>query len=88
MSHAEDASEIPEKLIYVFRDLFKDYDGPITRATTSLEVPGWDSLSHAELIMLVEDHFNVVLETENAFSYQNLGELIDDLQAIEPEHGN
>jgi acyl carrier protein len=54
---------------------------PITRATTSADVDGWDSLSHAMLIMKVEQEFALELPFDRVYDLANVGELADLVQA-------
>jgi acyl carrier protein len=56
-------------------------DTPITRETTSADVDGWDSLSHAMLIMKVEQEFAVELPFDRVYDLANVGELADLVQA-------
>ncbi|MDE2483314.1 MAG: acyl carrier protein [bacterium] len=52
-------------------------DAVVTRATTSLDVDGWDSLSHALLIMNVEEAFGTELPLERTYELADVGELVD-----------
>lgn len=49
----------------------------ITRATTSNDVPGWDSLSHAMLILDVEEAFGVDLPLDRTYALADVGALAD-----------
>lgn len=49
-------------------------DVPITRDTTAADVNGWDSLSHALVVMEVEKEFRVALPMIEAFNVNDLGE--------------
>lgn len=49
----------------------------ITRETTSADVEGWDSLSHAILIMKVEQEFELELPFDRVYDLANVGELAD-----------
>ncbi len=74
--------QVPEEFEAIFRRMFKRYEGPVHRGLVARQVPGWDSLSHADLIMEVEDELNVVIEPSVAFDFANLGELIDYVEAL------
>ena len=52
-----------------------DYQ-PVSELTTSREVPGWDSLSHAVFIMAMEDEFSTQLPLEETLDAVNLGDLL------------
>ena len=61
----------------VIRELFYEYDGPITMETTARDVPQWDSLSHVRLIVLIEQELGVRFSTTEMEGFKNLGSLID-----------
>lgn len=50
-------------------------DAAIDVTTTSADVEGWDSLSHAVLIMNVEQAFHTDLPLERVYGLKDLGEL-------------
>ncbi len=49
----------------------------ISRATTASDVKGWDSLSHAMLILGVEEEFGIDLPLDRTYELANVGELVD-----------
>jgi acyl carrier protein len=49
----------------------------ITRATTAGDVDGWDSVSHATLIMAVERAFDFQFADSEIFGFENVGALFD-----------
>ncbi len=66
------------RLANVVRRTFRLADDvPVVALTSSADIDGWDSLSHAILIMDVEDVFSVTLPLERVFAVQTLGELAD-----------
>ena len=48
-----------DTLTEVFRQVFADPSIILTPQTTADDVDGWDSLSHVNLIMAVENRFNI-----------------------------
>jgi acyl carrier protein len=50
-------------------------DAAIGLTTTSADVEGWDSLSHAVLIMNVEEAFHTDLPLERVYALKDVGEL-------------
>jgi acyl carrier protein len=44
--------------------------------TTAADVEGWDSLSHALLIMGVEGEFGITLPTDRIYELDDVGELV------------
>ncbi len=70
--------DIFERLAGVVRETFHVL--PATRVleeTTSADINGWDSLSHAILIMRVEEEFGIELPIERIYSLENVGELAE-----------
>ncbi len=71
-----EAFQIVEQALRV---TFKDPSLVIDRSTTAEDIDGWDSLSHAVLIMRLEKNCNVRIPASMATSFQNIGELVDRL---------
>jgi acyl carrier protein len=69
------------RLTDVFRDVFDDEALTITRETTAADVPAWDSLMHVTLIVAVERSFGVRFKSSEVASLQNVGELVDLIDA-------
>ena len=65
------------KISELIRDLFDDFQGPITRHLTAGDVPQWDSLGHIQLIVGLERAFNVRFTAAEVRRYVDLGDLID-----------
>lgn len=59
------------------RDLFDEYDGPVTLQTTANDVPQWDSLSHVRLMVLIEMELGVRFSTSEMQGFRNLGDLVN-----------
>jgi acyl carrier protein len=59
----------------IFRDLFDEYDGPITAGLTAKDVEQWDSLGNVQFMVMVEGAFGIKFATTEVISLQNLGEL-------------
>lgn len=55
--------------------------------TTSADVTGWDSLSHALLIMHVEEAFGLDLPFDRVYGLQNVGELVGLLEELSAAAG-
>jgi acyl carrier protein len=73
--------EILRQVQAVMRDVF-DNDGIVlTESTTAADVEGWDSLSHIQLIVAVEKHFNIKFTSKEILSWKNTGELAASIQA-------
>ena len=59
----------------IIRDLFDEYDGPVTAELTAEDVEQWDSLANVQLIVMVEKAFKVRLAASEIGSLKNLGAL-------------
>jgi len=51
----------------------------ITRDTTADDVDGWDSVRHANIILTLEDAYEIEFSDEEIFDAQNVGVLFDRL---------
>lgn len=80
-----DEGERLERVSRVMRGVFAVPAGFVaTRATSSADVDGWDSLSHSLFILGVEDEFGIDLPLDRTFELQNVGELVDLVGAARP----
>ena len=76
--NSENSDTVLRKLAAVMVQTFHLTPGTrIERSTTSADVPGWDSLSHAILIMDIEDAFGLSLPFDRVYELNDVGELID-----------
>ena len=57
----------------------------ITDSTVSDDVEGWDSLAHIQLIVALENKFNISFTAEEIGSYNNIGGMC---RGIEKKLGN
>jgi acyl carrier protein len=70
-----------KELNLVIRDVFVDDDFIVSRESTADDVDGWDSLSHARLIMEVERHFAIRFAPGEVMDLANVGDLVDVIDA-------
>jgi acyl carrier protein len=68
--------EIHAKLEGIFRTLFDDPTLQLQDATTAKDVKNWDSITHIDLICMVEDEFGIQFTTREVANLANVGELI------------
>lgn len=64
-----------EQLTQVFRQVFDDPEISLTPETTADDVEGWDSLSHVNLIMAVENSFRIRFSQKDVIGFKNVGDL-------------
>jgi acyl carrier protein len=68
--------EVMERLNKVFAGLFRRDDLVLQPATTAADVPGWDSFKQIEIVVAVEEHFQVKLRTREIVRLRNIGDLV------------
>lgn len=61
----------------IMRDLFDEYDGPITPGLTARDVGQWDSLANVQLVVMVEKAFGVKFAIGEITRLKDLGALAD-----------
>ncbi len=71
-----DLEEIRVKLESVFHNVFDDEDIRLQDDTTAEDVEGWDSLTHVQLIVAVEEAFKCKFSVAETMKLKNVGEFI------------
>jgi len=69
------------KLTSIFRMVFDDDEIAIERQTTANDVDGWDSLSHVNLIVAVENSFGIRFTQKELLTFRNVGDLLDSIES-------
>lgn len=69
--------EVFEKLNEVFRDVFDDESIVVTDTTTANDIEDWDSLEHINLIVAIENKFNIKFKMSEVTGLKNVGEMVD-----------
>ncbi|HTZ71383.1 MAG TPA: acyl carrier protein [Acetobacteraceae bacterium] len=62
-------------LTEVFNEVFMRDDMHLTPELTARDVQGWDSFKQIEIIVSVEDRFNIKLNTQEIDGLKNVGDL-------------
>ena len=73
--------EVLDRLTPLFRDIFQDHEITVSSDTTAADVKRWDSLTHIDMIMLVEENFGIRVPTREVTRMKNVGDLIQVIQA-------
>lgn len=60
----------------VFRRVFDDDSIKLADATTAQDIPGWDSLTHINLIIEIEDEFGLKFTVDDIAGLKNVGEMV------------
>lgn len=74
-------AEILGQLTELMRDVFEEDDLIATEDTSSDDVAEWDSTNHVRLMVAIEAAFGVSFETSEITAPDNVGELVDLIQA-------
>ena len=73
-------SEILKRVEEIFREELGKANLVLTDETTADDVDGWDSLSHVQLVAVLEDDFGIEFSSREILSWDNVGDLIDSIQ--------
>ncbi|MGA2489624.1 MAG: acyl carrier protein [Anaerolineales bacterium] len=65
----------------IFCTVFDNPDINIQPEMTANDVEGWDSLSHVNLILAVENHFNIHFTQKELRSLKKVGDLIHSIES-------
>ena len=68
--------EIYALLTEIFHDVFLRDDLVLTPELSAKDVRGWDSFKQIEVIMAVEERFEMQLNTREIDSLRNVGDLV------------
>ena len=72
-----------EKIFGIVARTFGLEPSELSNSTTADDIDGWDSLSHATLLIRIEKAFNIDLDMSAANQAQDLGALIDLVRAAQ-----
>jgi acyl carrier protein len=73
-----------KKLTPLMQDCFDDDDVIAVPELTAADVPGWDSLAHVRLMLMVERAFAIRLSATEISSFKNVGDLASAITAKSP----
>lgn len=68
--------EIYKAMSEIFAELFSRSDITMSPELSSRDVMGWDSMKQVELIMAVEDRFDIRLKSKEIENLQSIGDLV------------
>jgi acyl carrier protein len=66
---------ISEELKNTIQSALKIEDFDFTDETLATQVPGWDSLSHINVILAVEKHYGIRFKNIEVLKLKNIGDL-------------
>ena len=69
-----------EKIQPVFREIFDDEELTVTEETVAADVEDWDSFAQMQIVMAIEEMFDIKFSTDEVTNFKNVGDVV---QAIE-----
>lgn len=60
----------------IFIDVLDEEDIVLKSETNANDIEEWDSLTHIQLIVAIEKHFNIKFTSQELEQYQNVGEMV------------
>jgi acyl carrier protein len=69
--------QVYQTLTTLFQDVFDDDEVTIADETTANDVEGWDSLTHVNLMISIEQRFGIKFKTSEMAHLTNVGELVN-----------
>ncbi|MBP5772281.1 MAG: acyl carrier protein [Bacteroidaceae bacterium] len=74
--------EIINQLNGIFADVLDLDEVNLTGATTADDIEEWDSLSHIQLIVAVEDAFDIKFSSLEIMKWANVGQMVDSIERL------
>lgn len=69
--------DIYARLNNVFQDVFDDDTIEVNDATTADDIEAWDSFEHINLVVAVEEEFDIKIPMGKTVTLKNVGEMVD-----------
>lgn len=70
-----DLNKILETINSIFRSVLDDSTLEIFSSTTAEDVEDWDSLSHIQLVVAIEEQFKIRFSSSEIENFANVGEM-------------
>lgn len=72
-----DLNRVINEVTEVFKEVLDVDDIELKYETTANDVEDWDSLTHIQLVVAIEKHFNIRFTSGEIQSFKNVGEMCD-----------
>ncbi len=69
--------EVFQKLNVIFCNNFDDENIVLSDKTSSADIEDWDSLEQINLVVAIQDEFNVKFNIDEVNAMKNVGEMVD-----------
>lgn len=73
--------DVWSELTKVFHEVFDDDEITLGEQTTADDIEDWDSVTHVQLIVAIEEHFGIRFKTGELTGLKNVGALVEVIQA-------
>ena len=74
-------SDLQAQLTDIFQQVFDDDEIELAPELTANDVDGWDSLSHVNLIVTIEAHFDIRFSQKELLTFKNVGDLLSSISS-------
>ncbi len=64
----------------IFRDLFDEETLTITNETSANDIDDWDSITHIQLLVMIEKHFNTKFTSAEIHNFKTVGDIVNCLE--------
>lgn len=71
-----DKSAVLTKTTDIVKDVLELDELTLTEATTAAEVEDWDSIMHVEIIVAIEEEFNIKFSTLEIEKFDTVGDIV------------
>ncbi len=61
----------------IMRNILDEEGIILTETTTAGDLEGWDSLTHIQLVLAIEKHFNIRFDTKEILLWKDIGEMLN-----------
>ncbi len=69
-------ADIYEKLNKIFRDAFDDESIVLTPGTSAIDIDGWDSFAHIDLVVTIEAAFGIRFTSAELETMKQVGDIV------------
>lgn len=73
--------EILKQVKQIFIGVLDNKDIVLNEETTANDVEEWDSLTHIQLVVAIEKHFNIRFTSSEIQKWKNIGDLLNSISA-------
>ena len=72
--------DILEKIQPIFKDVFDDEELVVAAETTAADVEDWDSFAQMQIVMGIEEEFDIEIPTDAAEQIVTVGDAVEQIK--------